>query len=124
QTDQDTGVPRVLKLDSRGRRVAWSPDGKTLAVVTKVEKTFLGFQYDRQGSAIRLWDVDKGEVRQTLAEDAGKGLAFQQVVFSVDGRTIAATVAEEVILPNLEKIRIVVKVWAAKTGVLKQMMGD
>jgi RNA polymerase sigma factor (sigma-70 family) len=117
------GAPKVLKLDARGRRVAWSPDGKTLAVVTKVEKTFLGFQYDRSGSAIKLWDVEKGQVRQTLAEDTGKGLAFQQVVFSADGKTIAATVSDVVILPNVLRIRDVVKLWDAKTLALKQTLG-
>jgi WD40 repeat protein len=124
EADRDAGTPRILKLDGRGRRVAWSPDGKTLAVVTKVEKTFLGFQYDRRGSAIRLWDVDKGEVRQTLAEDSGKGLAFQQVVFSADGKTIAATVTEEVRKPDSMMIRDVIKLWDAKTLVLKQTLGD
>jgi WD40 repeat protein len=117
------GAPRVLKLDDRGRRVAWSPDGKTLAVVTKVEKTILGFQYDRKGSAIKLWDVDKGQVRQTLAEDKEKGLAFQQVVFSADGKTIAATVSEVVTLPKELRIRQVVKTWDAKTLALKKTLG-
>jgi RNA polymerase sigma-70 factor (ECF subfamily) len=118
------GAPRILKLDARGRRVVWSPDGKMLAVVTKTEKTLLGFQYDRQGSAIRLWGVDKGEVRQTLAEDPGKGLAFQQVVFSADGKTIAATVSEEVRKPDSIMFRDVVKLWDAKTLVLKRTLGD
>jgi RNA polymerase sigma factor (sigma-70 family) len=116
--------PRILKLDGRGRRVVWSPDGKTLAVVTKVEKTFLGIQYDRNGSAVKLWDVEKGEVSHTLAEDTGGGLAFQQVVFSADGKTIAATVSEEVILPNLRKIHDVVKVWDTNTFALKLTVGD
>jgi RNA polymerase sigma factor (sigma-70 family) len=117
------GAPRILQLDGRGRRVAWSPDGKTLAVVTKVEKTFLGIQYDRKGSAIQLWDAETGQLRQLLAEDAGGGLAFQQVVFSPDGKAIAATVSEEVILPTMRQIRQVVKVWDAKTLALKSTLG-
>ncbi len=124
QADPVRGTPRVFRLDDRGRRVAWSPDGKTLAVVTKVEKTFLGIQYDRRGSAIRLWDVEKEEVRQTLAENTENGLAYQQVIFAPDGKTIAATVSEEVILPTERRIRSVVKVWEAKTLVLKQTLGD
>src|SRR4029077_14853480 len=44
------------------------------------------------------------------------GLAFQQVVFSADGKTIAATVAEEI-------GRDVVKIWDAKTLALKQTLG-
>jgi RNA polymerase sigma factor (sigma-70 family) len=125
----DADAPKILDLGmgQRGRRVAWSPDGKTLAVVTKVEKAILGFQYDRRGSAIRLWDVEKGQIRQTLAESTEKGLAFQEVVFSADGKTIAAIVDgfQEVVLPNGREIRLqgTVKIWDAKTLALKQTLG-
>jgi RNA polymerase sigma factor (sigma-70 family) len=116
---RDAGAPKVLKLDGKGRRVAWSPDGRTLAVVEIYEPLI----YGRKGSAIKLWDVDTGRVRQTLAESAGGGLAFQQVVFSPDGEAIAATASEEVILPNMRQIRDVVKVWDAKTLALRQTLG-
>jgi hypothetical protein len=99
-----SGAAKVLDLGfgQRGRQVVWSPDGKTLVVVTKVEKAIVGIQFDRRGSAIRLWDLDTGRIRQTLDESPEKGLAFQQVVFSADGKTIAATVDENhpVMLPN------------------------
>jgi WD40 repeat protein len=62
-------------------------------------------------------------VRQTLAESAGGGLAFQHVVFSADGKAIAATVTEEVIFPNMRQIHDVVKVWDAKTLALQQTLG-
>jgi RNA polymerase sigma factor (sigma-70 family) len=117
------GAAKALQLGDRGRQVAWAPDGKTLAVVTKVEKAIFGFQYDRRGSAIRLWDVETGRVRETVAESREKGLAYSGVVFSADGRAIAASVSEEVILPDARLIRTVVKVWDAKTLALKQSLG-
>jgi WD40 repeat protein len=120
----EAGAAKVLKLDDRGRRVAWSPDGKTLAVVTKVEKTVLGFQVDRSGSAVKLWDVESGQVKQTLAESNLKGLSFGQVAFAPDGKRIAATVSEEVVLPNAREIRYVVKIWDAKTLALKQTLRE
>jgi RNA polymerase sigma factor (sigma-70 family) len=110
--DKDAGLPRVLKLGWRGRRVAWSPDGKTLLVVTINEPVLL----PGHGSAIKVWDVDKGAVRATLAESPDKGLAFQQVVFSADGKTIAAVVGESI-------AHDVVKLWDAKTLAVKQKLG-
>ncbi len=124
-TERGTAMaPRVLKLNARGRRVIWSPDGKSLAVVTKVEKTLFGFKYDGNGSAIQLWDVEKSQVSQTLAESALGGLAFQHVAFAPDGERIAATVCDELVLPNSRQIRNVVKVWNAKTGTLQKTLGD
>jgi WD40 repeat protein len=107
----DAASSEVLKLDGRGRVVTWSPDGKTLAVVTKVEKFFLGYKYRGNGNAIKLWDVDTGKVREFLAESTQPGLAFGQVVFSLDGRTIAAAAKD------------VVEVWDAKTLDVKQTLG-
>jgi RNA polymerase sigma factor (sigma-70 family) len=114
--------PRVLKLDARGRRVAWSPDGKILAVVTKVEKTFFGIQYDRRGSGIHLWDVETGKELQTLAADDGKGLAFQEVAFSPDGTRLAATVTGLIQKGDSLEIRNTIKVWDVKSYALKRTL--
>jgi WD40 repeat protein len=108
-----TAAPRMLKLDGRGRRVAWSPDGKTLAVAEKYAS----------GSAVTLWDVHKGKVRETLAESPLKGLAFQDVVFSPDGKRIAATFCEEVQRGDSMLIRSMLKVWDTQSLTLKQALG-
>jgi len=110
---EDKDAARVLRLDGRGRLVAWSPDGKTLAVVTINEPVF----YGRTRSAIQLWDAEKGHMRVRLP-----GLAFRQVVFSPDGRTIAAPVTED---PQRDRpiFEDVLKLWDAKTLGLKQTLG-
>src|SRR5260370_18681426 len=109
------GEPKILDLGSgqRGRYVAWSPDGQTLAVVTKYESMIFG----HKGSAVKLWDVEQGQVRQKVAESKEKWLAFQQVVFSADGKTIAGTVN----VPGT--VFYVVQLWDAETLALKQTVG-
>jgi WD40 repeat protein len=84
-TGDTAATATVLKLDGNGRRVAWSPDGKTLVAVTINEPLI----YGKRGSAVKVWDIEQGKMRALLAEATGKGLAFGQVVFSPDGKTIA-----------------------------------
>jgi len=118
---KDPRAPKILDLGSgqRGRQVVWSPDGKTLAVVTKYESMMFG----RKGSAVRLWDVEQGKDRQTVAESKEKGLAFGDVVFSGDGKMIAVTVSGFMQQPNGLVLQGVVKVWDARTLDLKQTLG-
>ncbi len=117
QKSNDPTAPRVVQLGSRGRQVVWSPDGKTLAVTTINESLF-----QRKGSAVRLWDTATGQLRQTLAEDSGGGLAFQGVAFSPDGKWIGITATEEVVTPGSREIRDVIKLHDAKTGTLQQTL--
>jgi serine/threonine protein kinase len=70
---------QVQKFTNPGGRgalsVAFSPDGKTLAVA------------DRNGQ-VYLWDVASGAPVATLADPGGKGV--NAVAFSPDGKTLAA----------------------------------
>jgi RNA polymerase sigma factor (sigma-70 family) len=133
QADRNAaGAAKVLHLEGRGRLVAWSPDGKTLAV-REFYEPFFPLHFGRGGGAIKLWDVAKGQVRQTLAESTEKGFkeaSFGAVVFSADGKTIAAEVSEwkEVIRRDGGReiqLQAVVKIWDAKTLALKHTLkGD
>jgi hypothetical protein len=115
------GAPRILDLGSgqRGRYIAWSPDGKTLAVVT-IHESFL---FSSKRSALKLWDVEQGKVMQTVAEPKEKAAGIWHVVFSADGKTIASIVSETIQHPGGIMIQEVVKVWDAKTLALKQTLG-
>jgi RNA polymerase sigma factor (sigma-70 family) len=104
--DIDALAPRVLKLDGKGRRVAWGPDDKTLVVVVKYGN----------GSAIQLCDLDKGKVKETLESSKDPGLAFQGMAFSSDGKMFAATVAGG---PGRGDA---VRVWDAQTWAVKQTL--
>ena len=60
-------------------RIAWSPDGKTLASPSR-------------DSSIRLWDATTGELQQTLDGNAGGHTVwYSSVAWSPDGSQIAAT---------------------------------
>jgi RNA polymerase sigma factor (sigma-70 family) len=125
-----TGAAKILELDGGGVRVAWSPDGKTLAVAERYERFFPAsslHNFFRRGCAIKLWDVQKGQVRQTLAESPERGALFQPVAFSADGKTIAAAINEskEVIRQDGRhsiQSRAVVRIWDAKTLALKHTL--
>ncbi len=116
---RDANAPRVIRLENRGRRVLWSPDGKAL-VVAEIRESLFG----RRGSTLKVFDVDKGQARKTLDESEMPGLAFQHVVCSADGSMIAATVTEEVVKPNSLVIQDVVKVWDTRTLQLQHKFGE
>jgi WD40 repeat protein len=94
--DLDTGQERVrLGVEGAGeiRCMAFAPDGKTLATGT-----------DREG-AVRLWDAATGQQRAVFPTNWRQ---VQAVLFSADGKTLAATCCEANDIPF--------RVWDVATG--------
>jgi WD40 repeat protein len=89
--DAATGKVRVEYKELKGiiRSVAFSPDGKLLAIGgelgKKVTKTILGDVLGKKVAETILWDVTKGERRATLTS-RGPVLAL---AFSHDGKLLA-----------------------------------
>jgi WD40 repeat protein len=93
--DTSTGkVRHQLKHDDRVVRVAWAPDGATVAVGTEQEQVY-------------LWDAGTGELRKRWAAPATWSL-----VFSPDGKTLATGGGD-----------CTVQLWQVATGKLLRQLG-
>jgi RNA polymerase sigma factor (sigma-70 family) len=101
----------ILKSGRPVSAIAWSPDGKTLAAVTKGGA-------EGVTSSLQLWDVEKGEAKSTLDQTSEDLFQLRTVVFSRDGKTLA-TSADGAHLNKPNVISGVVKLWNAETGRLK-----
>jgi WD40 repeat protein len=99
-------APEVLKHDNAVLRVAFSPDGKTLATVTMVH----GFQLL---GIVKLWDVAaRKEVRKLEWKQTG----VHAVAFSPDGQLIAASGWTVMLDGQFRKTTGIVRVCDAATG--------
>jgi RNA polymerase sigma factor (sigma-70 family) len=89
-----------VKVDFPVIAVAWSPDGKTLATITR----------GKESTAVTLWDAQTGEEKRALNDEDAKALAF-----APDGKSLA-TAGQQSSLGT-------VKMWDAATGRLKYTIG-
>lgn len=110
---------KAVRLLAQGsgfaKQVAFSPDGKTLAVAVQAASLQDKFK------GIRLIDVESGKVNQELAD----AFAFPlNLAFSPDGRSLAVGLSPGRI-PEAEgqKIPGHVKVWDLQTGKTSQVFG-
>ena len=81
---------RSLKGTYKFWSVSFGRDGKALATVTFDAGSDPG---DARKSAVRLLDVQTGDVERTLAEDQAKGRSYSTIAgvgLSPDGKTVAA----------------------------------
>ena len=116
----DPALIKVIEIGDRGRRLVWSPDGKKLLIAMINEE----FIISRGGSSIKLCDVKSGQVKETVAEDFGRGLAFQHLAYAADGKTIAASVVmPPVVTGTTTSSHTAAKVWDSRTLKLKQTLG-
>jgi WD40 repeat protein len=101
----------IAKIKSAGRalKVQFSPDGKSLAVVSDIESS------DSDKTIVELWDV---QLKKLAPVQPAKGRSIDgsalnimsQIAFSPDGSKLA-TIAKQT-----------VEVWDIKTGELKQTL--
>src|SRR4029078_5677811 len=83
---RDAAGPTVLKTDGNVSRVAWAPDGRTVAaVVTAPYLENRVINSDRVSvhsikSTVQLWDADRGKL--TLSLPVEKSTRFDSLVFS------------------------------------------
>jgi WD40 repeat protein len=117
----DAASGRVVRRVEQGRqrydegktswllRLAFSPDGKRLAVVNVLERRtgITGVNAVAEPATVRVWDLADGRLLLTL-EKAG-----EQVVFSPDGRWLATLVQTR---PGQEWSGGSVRLWDARTG--------
>jgi WD40 repeat protein/serine/threonine protein kinase len=106
--DLATGQERALGGAFRGEvRVAWSPDGKLLAVA----EGQLGYA---SAGEVQVWDVAAGRCLRTLAGHAGGALA---VAFSPDGKTVATGERGRSLLDPTR-----VRLWDAASGEVRRTL--
>jgi WD40 repeat protein len=118
-------LKRTLAPGERPISIAFSPDGKWLANASSVREEIDG-KTDIIGSRVLLWDVETGEIIRELERlhfpelhpgPIACGGRFYAVVFSPDGKTVAAGAT---LWQGGQVAGGEVKLWDARTGELQR----
>jgi RNA polymerase sigma factor (sigma-70 family) len=120
QVAQETPALRAVNVAGHVDAVAWSPDGRLLATLSRTTEQVDG-QARTTGHAIKLWDARTGQLKRTLAEDPRPGPlgGRQSVAFAPDGKTLASLLWRR---ENQQRI-YEVKLWDPETGAEKGTLG-
>jgi RNA polymerase sigma factor (sigma-70 family) len=115
---------KVIREDAHVRRLAWNPNGKTLATVALTHEIVEFKTSDGKdkvsgacwpNSTIKLYDAQTGELERSLGEE--KHTHIMAIAFSPDGMTAAVAAAK--LHEDPRKGKMEVRLLDAQTWVLK-----
>src|SRR5262249_44148616 len=107
--DMDAGKQAFLDFPGRGRRVAYSPDSKQLAVV--------------YGDSVQIRDSSSGKVLKAIESRPARISRIENLVFSPDGQTLALSCAEPEVAEGAWP-RQIVRLLDLKTGKIRHPLPE
>ena len=114
--DAEKSIAVALLEGSNVTCIAYSPDGKSIAGCGSFPVLGAGYMLD----TVRLWDVEKGTIQQTLPPTTA---GYLDLVYSPEGDTIAVSASfDPVRLWNIERGVFEITLPAAETEGVKRLM--
>jgi hypothetical protein len=123
EPENPTAPSRTLKGEYKFLSLSFSLDGKSLATVTRDANAEPGDSGAK--IAVRLWDVQSGSVKRTVAEDKIKvENTYAGVGLSADGKTVAAPAFGKTFDKrfNREIVELWLVLWDAETGKIRHKL--